>query len=176
MRYAPCAARRSSKPTSTNYRRASSTATLSALRVTKRKWCRLARGECDELFKPKLRSRDRTCVVSSATGLINGGFVQRNVETISQLRGRDPASGNDSSAATSIGYSRTPRRKLLRVTIRGNWRECALQRIGGRPRSSAIIRVESPMSASGQKRTFHNLFDQPIGAAGQGQRDVSSLP
>jgi predicted phage terminase large subunit-like protein len=47
----------------------------------------------------------------SATGLTNGGFVQRNVETISQLRGRDPANRNDSSAAISIGSSRTPRRK-----------------------------------------------------------------
>ena len=45
------------------------------------------------------------------------------------------------------------RGKLLRVTIRGNWRECIVQRIGGRPRSSARIRVESSMSALGQKRT-----------------------
>jgi hypothetical protein len=92
----------------------------------------------------------------NAAGLINGGFVQRNVETISQSRGRDPdlASRNTSPAATSIGYSRTPRRKLLRVTIRRNWRKGPLQRIGGRPRSLARIRVESPMSALGQKPTF----------------------
>ena len=64
------------------------------------------------------------------------------------------ASRNASSAATSIGYSQTPRRKLLRATIHGNWRKRALQRIGGRPRSSARIRVESPMSALGQKRTY----------------------
>ena len=90
----------------------------------------------------------------SAAGLINGGFVQRNVETISRLRGRDPASRNTSPAATSIGYSRTPRRKLLRVTICGNWRKGPLQCIGDRPRSLARIRVELPMSALGQKPTF----------------------
>jgi hypothetical protein len=87
----------------------------------------------------------------SATGLINGGFVQRNVDTISRLRGADPASRNASSAATSIGYSQTPRRKLLRATIRGNWRKRALQRIGGRPRSTARIRVESPNVRFGSK-------------------------
>jgi hypothetical protein len=43
-------------------------------------------------------------------------------------------------AATSTGCSRTPPRKPSRLTIRGNWRECALQRIGGRPRSSARTR------------------------------------
>jgi hypothetical protein len=78
---------------------------------------------------------------------------KRNVGTISRLRGADPASRNASSAATSIGYWQTPRRKLLRATIRGNWRKRALQRIGGRPRSSVRIRVESPMSALGQKQT-----------------------
>src|SRR4029453_1505056 len=37
---------------------------------------------------------------------------------------------------------------------RRNWRKGPLQRIGGRPRSLARIRVESPMSALGQKPTF----------------------
>jgi hypothetical protein len=64
------------------------------------------------MFKPTLQSGSALCRIS-ATGLINGGFVQRNVETISRLKGRDPASRNGPSTATSIGYSRTRRRELL---------------------------------------------------------------
>jgi hypothetical protein len=70
------------------------------------------------MFKPKLRFTGSGLCLIGVAGLINGGFVQRNVETISRLRGQDRASRNNSPTATSIGYSRTPRRKLLRVTIR----------------------------------------------------------